>query len=175
MRLLSHIALPCTMLLLSIAFVACHQTPQQVNRRNLQQPIDSALIAQMQFNTRMAEQADKTCLAIVEADTLQYVMDDFGFWYTKTISLPSDTLQKGQEVNAHIQITEINSNLIIDTKMPIVVGSGDLPTAINRALKIMCMGEQMRIITPWYAAYGIEGTNTIKPYSNLIILLTISQ
>ena len=175
MRLLSHIALPCTMLLLSIAFVACQQTPQQVNRRNLQQPIDSALIAQMQFNTRMAEQADKTCLAIVEADTLQYVMDDFGFWYTKTIKAPTDTLQKGQEVNAHICISEINGDLTLDTKIPVVVGAGDLPTAINRALKLMCVGEQMRIISPWYAAYGIEGTNSIKPYSNLIILLTIEQ
>jgi FKBP-type peptidyl-prolyl cis-trans isomerase len=55
------------------------------------------------------------------------------------------------------------------------VGAGDLPTAINRALKLMCAGEQMRIISPWYAAYGIEGTNSIKPYSNLIILLTIEQ
>ena len=170
-----HIVLPLTMLLISLAFAACQPTPQRVTHLHQELPVDSALLAQMQFNTRMATEADKACLAIVEADTLQYTLDDFGFWYTKTISLPSDTLQKGQEVNAHIQITEINSNLMIDTKMPIVVGSGDLPTAINRALKIMCMGEQMRIITPWYAAYGIEGTNTIKPDSNLIILLTISQ
>lgn len=170
-----HIALPITMLFFSLAFVACQPTPQQVKHLHQEQPIDSALLAQLQFNTRMATQADQACLDIVQNDTLQYTLDDFGFWYAKTISLPSDTLQVGQEVNAHIIINEINGNLTLDTKMPLIVGSGDLPTAINRALKIMCPGEQMRIITPWYAAYGIEGTSTIKPYSNLIILLTISQ
>ena len=158
-----------------MALVGCTQQPQQVRRLSEKQEPDSALMAQMAFNMQMASAADKACREWVNNDSAAYVLDDFGFWYTKTISLPSDTLQKGQEVNAHIQITEINSNLMIDTKMPIVVGSGDLPTAINRVLKIMCVGEQMRIITPWYAAYGIEGTNTIKPYSNLIILLTISQ
>ena len=175
MRHIFHIALPITMLFLSIAFIACQQTPQQVKHRNQQQPVDSALLAQLQFNSRMADQADKMCLNIVEADTLKYTLDDFGFWYTKTISLPSETVQKGQEINVHIQISEIQGDLTYDTKMPIVVGSGDLPISINRALKTMGIGEQMRIITPWYAAYGIEGTSVIKPYSNLIILLTISQ
>lgn len=170
-----HIALPLTMLLLSIAFAACQPTPQRVKHLHQEQPADSALLAQMLFNTRMASEADKACLAIVKEDTLQYTLDDFGFWYTKTIKAPTDTLQKGQEVNAHICISEINGELTLDTKIPIVVGAGDLPTAINRALKLMCVGEQMRIISPWYAAYGIEGTNSIKPYSNLIILLTIEQ
>ena len=175
MRYIFHIALLLTMLLLSIAFVACQQSPQQVKHHNQPPTVDSALLAQMQFNTRMATEADKACLAIVEADTLQYTLDDFGFWYTKTIKLTSDNLQQGEEVNLHIQIREINGNLILDTKMPVIIGSGDFPIAITRALKTMCHGEQMRIITPWYAAYGIEGTSSIKPYSNLIILLTISQ
>ena len=52
------------------------------------------------------------------------------------------------------------------------IGSGDLPTAINRSLTQMCMGEQMTIIAPWYTAYGIEGTSLIKPYTNLRIILT---
>ena len=52
------------------------------------------------------------------------------------------------------------------------VGSGDLPIAINRSLKQMSRGEEMRVIAPWYTAYGAEGTALIKPYSNLIITLT---
>ena len=175
MRLLSHIALPCTMLLLSIAFVACQQTPQQVNRRNLQQPIDSALIAQMQFNTRMAEQADKTCLAIVEADTLQYVMDDFGFWYAKIIRQHADSLQTGEHILLHMQMSELDGSLVADVEEPVVVGSGELPMTINRSIKQMSRGEQMRIIAPWYTAYGTEGTRIIKPYTNLVITLTINN
>jgi FKBP-type peptidyl-prolyl cis-trans isomerase len=39
----------------------------------------------------------------------------------------------------------------------------------------MGIGDQMRIIAPWYTAYGVEGTNIIKPYSNLLIIITIEE
>lgn len=155
--------------------MACQPSPQRVKHLNEEQTVDSVLLQQMQFNIRMADEADRICQARTQQDSLTYVMDEFGFWYTKTIKLHTDTLQKGQEINLHLLISEINGSLILDTKMPIVVGAGDLPIAINRSLKMMGTGEQMCIISPWYAAYGVEGTSIIKPYSNLIILLTIEQ
>ena len=162
-------------LLLSFACVSCQQSPQRVKHLNKEQTVDSTLLQQMQFNIRMADEADRICQARTQQDSLTYVMDEFGFWYAKTINLHTDTLQKGHEIHLHLLINEINGPLILDTKMPVVVGAGDLPIAINRSLKMMSIGEQMSIITPWYTAYGIEGTSIIKPYSNLIILLTIEQ
>ena len=75
----------------------------------------------------------------------------------------------------HLQIAELNGPLLADIEEPFVVGSGDLPVAINRSLKQMSRGEQLRIIAPWYTAYGTEGTRIIKPYTNLIITLTINN
>ena len=75
----------------------------------------------------------------------------------------------------HLQISELNGNLIADTKSSFVVGAGDLPLAVTRSLKMMGVGEQMKIIAPWYAAYGVEGTKIIKPYTNLLIIVTVEE
>ena len=83
-----------------------------------------------------------------------------------------DTLQKGDKVLTHIQICELNGELLADIEDYFAIGSSDLPIAINRSLRQMGLGEEMRIIAPWYTAYGAEGTSLIKPYSNLIITLT---
>lgn len=156
-----------------LVLVGCTQQPQKVHRLNEKQEPDSALIAQLTFNTRMADAADKACKDWVQNESISYAMDDFGFWYAKTIKLDSDTPQKGDKILTHIQIRELNGELLADIKDYFSVGSGDLPIAINRSLKQMCQGEQMQIVAPWYTAYGAEGTSIIKPYSNLIITLTI--
>ena len=150
----------------------CTQQPQQVRRMNSSQTADSALLAQMEFNMQMASAADKLCSDWVKNDSVAYAMDEFGFWYAKTINQHADTLQKGEKVLTHIQIQELNGILLADIKDYFTVGSSDLPIALQRCLRQMALDEEMRIVSPWYTAYGAEGTTLIKPYSNLIITLT---
>ena len=165
-------SLRCGVVLMLLALVACRQEPQKVRHISQQEEPDSALMAQMAFNMKMAGAADRACSDWVKQDSLTYTQDDFGFWYTKTIRLHADTLQKGEVVLTHIQVCELNGTLLADIQDYFPVGSSDLPIAINRSLKQMSRGEEMRVIAPWYTAYGAEGTALIKPYSNLIITLT---
>ena len=62
-----------------------------------------------------------------------------------------------------------------DVKENLQIGGGELPVAINRALHNLRQGEQIQIITPWYMAYGVEGTSIIKPYSNLRIVVKVAE
>ena len=158
-----------------LVMVGCTQQPQPVRRLSEKQEPDSALMAQMAFNMQMASAADKACSEWVKNDSTTYVLDEFGFWYTKTTNLYTHTLQAGETVTIHLQIAELNGRRLADIKDMFTVGSDDLPIAINRSLKQMSKGEQMRIVAPWYTAYGIEGTALIKPYSNIIITLTIIE
>ena len=160
---------------LAKALVACQPTPQRVKHLSASQEVDSTLLAQMQFNMRMSDAADKACQMVIENDSLRYAQDDYGFWYAKIVARDGELLQQGQEVNLHIQLSELDGTLLADTKSCFTVGAGDLPLAITRALKIMNKGEQMRIIAPWYTAYGVEGTKLIEPYTNLLIILTIEE
>jgi len=155
--------------------VGCTQQPQQVRRLSDKQAPDSALMAQMAFNMQMASDADKACSDWVKQDSAAYVLDEFGFWYSKTIKQPTELLQTGEAISIHLLMAELNGQILADIEDVFAVDSGDLPTAINRCLRQMRRGEQMRIVAPWYTAYGIEGTNIIKPYTNLVITLTISN
>ena len=162
------------MLLIASLLVSCQKQPQKVRHLH-DKAVDSTMLAQMQINIHLADAADKVCREFVQNNSVPYAMDDFGFWYAKTISTTSDSIQQGQEIPLHIQISEIGGTLISDIKHHYVMGSGELPTAITRSLRMMCIGEQMQIVAPWYTAYGVEGTSLIKPYSNLFITITIEQ
>ena len=158
-----------------LVMVGCTQQPQPVRRLSEKQEVDSALMAQMTFNMQMASAADQACSEWVKQDSVAYALDEFGFWYNKTINLYADSLHAGETVGIHLQMAELNGQMVADIEDRFTVGSGDLPVAINRSLKQMTKGEQMRIVSQWYTAYGTEGTKLIKPYTNLVITLTINK
>ena len=162
---------------LLLLLVGCNnKTPQPVRHLGNDTQPDSLLMAQLYFNQRMTDEADKQCLEYVKHDTLHtYAQDEFGFWYTLLYQTTQDSLQKGQYVDMHIQIYELNDSLITDVKENLQIGGGELPVAINRALHNLRQGEQIQIIAPWYMAYGVEGTSIIKPYSNLRIVVKVAE
>lgn len=163
------------LLLLAAWLVGCSNSPQQVRRLSGKTELDSLELAQLYFNLQMTNAADRQCLDYVKADDKGYVMDLVGLWYYKELKNPTDTLKKGEIVDLHIQVYELNDSLVADVKESFTVGSNDLPIAINRSLLMMCKGEKMHVVTPWYVAYGVEGTSLISPYTNLKIILTLEE
>ena len=171
----AHITSYFIPLFFGVFFVACQPQPQQARHLSKAGELDSVMMEQLQLNTHLADAADNDCALYVQNDSVEYAMDDMGFWYAKTIAANADTVQRGQELSLHIQVSELRGTLISDVKHHHVVGNGEFPTAIARSLNMMGIGDQMRIIAPWYTAYGVEGTNIIKPYSNLLIIITIEE
>lgn len=168
-----HKTLHLVILLVATLLVSCQPKPQRAKHLTEKQPIDSLLMLQLQFNTHMADAADRECIAFVQSDSLNYTMDAYGFWYCKTAKYQMETVETGQKITLHIQINELNGPLLSDVKYEHIVGSGELPLALSRSIKMMATREQMRIVAPWYTAYGIEGTDIIKPYTNLLINIRI--
>lgn len=171
----THKVISLAILLGVVLLIGCQKQPQRARHLSEEKEVDSMTMAKLQFNQQMAQAADRLCLEVANADTLQYAIDDFGFWYSKTIITDLDSIHKGDTVELHIQISEIGGKMLSDIKSNFVVRSGELPLAIVRSLKIMRKGEQMHIICPWYTAYGVEGTSIIAPYSNLFIILKVEQ
>ena len=165
-----------TMLLLLAGLLGCNKSPQPVKFLGEDKEPDSLILAQMKFNQQMVNAASVQCLAYVQEDGgKQYAQDEAGFWYTKVVKTDLDSLRKGEQVDMHIQIYELNDSLVADVKENFQIGQAGLPMAILRSLNMMRLGEQMQIITPWHAAYGVEGTALIKPYSNLKIVVSVSE
>ena len=166
----------CLLVLVAMLAVCCKPTPQPVKHLGKDNGVDSAMLMQIEFNTHMVELANNECLSYIQQDsTMSYAQDDFGFWYTKTIRQVSDSVQKGQKVPLHLQVYELNDTLLADVKASLQAGNSELPMAVNRSLAMMCVGEQMQIVAPWYVAYGTSGTELVKPYTNVKIILTVEQ
>ena len=160
---------------LVLLMVACKPAPQQVRRLG-EEKVDSLMLMQMEFNNQMTAAADRVCLEYVQKDsTIRYAQDDFGYWYAKTITTYGECLKTGQNIMLHLQVSELNGELIADVKQQMSVDSGDLPLAINQVLKMMREGEQMIVVAPWYTAYGVEGTKLVKPYANLKIVVEVER
>lgn len=150
-------------------------TPQQVRHLGKDAPVDSALLAKMEFNQRMANAADKECLRWVQSDSLDYILDEFGFWYRKDVKVDGTPLTRGQSTQLHVVVRELDGNVLADLEDEFVLGSDNMPMVMNRVLKTMCVGERTTTITPWYLAYGAEGKGIIKPYTNLIIIIEVKE
>ena len=95
-----------------VLFVACQPQTQKAKHLGEDKQLDSIMMAQLELNTHFAEAADYDCSAFVQSDSLEYAMDDSGFWYTKTIVTSNDTIQRGQEVSLHLQISELRGALL---------------------------------------------------------------
>ena len=164
------------LLLLLSGLLGCNKSPQPVKFLGEDKEPDSLILAQMRFNQQMVNAASVQCLAYVQGDKeKQYVQDEAGFWYTKVVKTDLDSLRQGEQVDMHIQIYELNDSLVADVKESFQMGQASWPMAILRSLKMMKHGEQMQIVTPWYAAYGVEGTTLINPYSNLKIVVSVGE
>jgi FKBP-type peptidyl-prolyl cis-trans isomerase len=76
-----------------------------------------------------------------------------------------------------LQVYELNGQLIADVSETFEIGSASkpLPLAMDKALKMLRQGEQIQIIAPWYTAYGVEGTDEIKGYTNLKIVIGVES
>ena len=172
MRKYIHTKLYFGLLLTTVLLVGCQKQPQKVRILNENPVLDSTMMAQLQVNIHLADVADRECKAFVEADSITYAMDDFGFWYSHTIRTQSDSLMRGQLVALHMQVYLLTDSLIADICEEVTIGSNELPLAISRGLLSMRAGEQMHIIAPWYTAYGVEGTKLIPPYTNVKFIIS---
>ena len=153
--------------------VGCQKQPQQVRFLNAPAEEDTVKMAQLKFNMYMASAADELCTAWVQADSLDYQSDDFGFWYATLVDFESPLLVKGSREVMHLQMYELNGEQLADVEDAFVVGASALPLAVNNMLEKMGRGDAVQIVAPWYTAYGVEGTEYVKPYTNLIIKIEI--
>jgi len=49
------------------------------------------------------------------------------------------------------------------------IGEHELPQGVDANIGELHRGGKARMLVPWYAAYGISGTETVPPYENVII------
>lgn len=158
-----------------ILCASCHKTQPQLPSNKVPKK-DSAELALMELNFRMAEAADREITAIVKnisCDTISYTLDETGFWYRKTRHSADTQSTLSKELDIHIQVFDMEDVLLFDSHEHITVGKHESAWCVDEAVQMMQHGDEMEILSPWYTGFGRLGNEYIPAYTNIKIKLSI--
>ena len=150
-------------IIVALLVAGCNGTaPQRPSQRKGEAPkADSTAIALMEMNQQLAQAADEQLhhLALQQEDP--YALYERGVW--------AYVVEKGDTD----QPVLAGEECLLDSDLTARIGKYELPAAVDENITEWNHGAKVRMLAPWYAAYGIKGTDYIPPYENVIIELNI--
>lgn len=134
---------------------------------------DSAQLALLELNHRLAEAADEQLRQVVLQQDGSYALYEGGVW--ASLQTPGDgaTIQEKEECRLRLQTYRLDGTLLSDTEGTYQLGKRQLPQAVETNIEEWRHGARVRMYAPWYSAYGLHGNDAVPPYENVIIELTI--
>jgi len=160
-------------ILFAILLVACTSSaPQRPSQRKSRSPEpDSAELALMELNYRLAQAADEQLAQLVKEQDERYALYDGSAWM-HIFSLGDEHTSSplpNEEWLIHMRVMNLEGRLLEDSEQTYRIQRHELPYAVDRNIDILHHGAHARIYAPWYSAFGIQGTANIPPYENVII------
>lgn len=146
--------------------------PQRPSQRKGQTPEpDSTEMALLELNMQLAKTADEQLLRLAQAQEEPYALYEGNIWMHISDRGDTDgpTPKRDEEWLVHMRIHNLDGKLLQDTEGTYRIGKYELPPAIDNCLRDMHHGGRARLYAPWYAAFGIKGTDAVPPYENIII------
>lgn len=167
---------------LTLFFSCCDRkiAPQRPSNSN---ESDTARIAIMELNQRLAIEADNEINAIANrlndsllaAGAVPYRRQEHGYWLRIVSPGSGDKLLTDDKVAVSYTLYLPDGTPAEQNSTDITVGRKQVPDAIDLALQQMQRGAKAEIIATWALLYGRTGTENIPPYSQGLISLTVSQ
>lgn len=146
--------------------------PQIPSQRKGEAPKDdSSALAVMEMNLRLACAADDQLRQLATAQEESYALYDAGTWIhiidRGKESIPSPGPNDTCEL--HMRVYSLNGRLLLDTEGTFSRRKNEIPAGVDWNLGELHPGGKARLYVPWYMAYGLQGTDYIPPYENVII------
>ena len=152
--------------------------PQRPSQRKGEKPQeDTTQLALMEMTLRMAEAADQEVERVALAQEEPYALYEAHAWIHIFENGLTDepTLQPGKPYTLHMRVYTLDEKLLTDNKGTYTIGKNELPHAVDENLREMHPGAKMRLLAPWYTAFGQQGTEHVPPFENVIIDLEIEE
>ena len=160
-------------MLLCLLISCGRQNPQRPSQRKGESvQTDTTQLTLLSMNQQLAESADEQLYRWVQTQTETYALYEHGTWGTILRAGEGDILP-GEECSVHMRVYSLTGKPYYDVDQTAHVGKYELPNAIDANITEWHHGASLKIVAPWYAAYGIKGTAQIPPYENIIIELDI--
>jgi hypothetical protein len=160
--------------ILLLLLVGCgRQSPQRPSQRKGEEAkVDTTQLALMDLNRQLAESADEQLYRWVQTQTEPYALYEQGTWVT-VLHAGEGEIVPGEECSVHMRVYSLEGKVYYDTDQTAKPGKYEFPTAIDANITEWHHGASLKLAAPWYAAYGIKGTDHIPPYENVMIELDI--
>ena len=163
---------------LAMLLTACgHQAPQRPSQHKSGEhtvtQADSTTIRLMEMNVQLMEAAEEQLLHYAQAQDEPYALYERGTWVHVIEQGGTQAVQPNEECTVRMQVYSLSGTFYMDHEQTARIGKGQLPAAVEENITEWHHGARLRLIAPWFAAYGIQGTTTVPPYENVIIDLEI--
>ena len=160
-----------------LCLAACtRQAPQIPSQRKGSAPVvDSTQLALLEMNQQLAQAADQHLAAFVLTLPESYALYEANVWGTvlEIGDTSSNAPERGQTWTLHMAVYTLDGRLLTDSEGAYCIGKNELPQAVDANIGEWYRGSRVRLYAPWYAAYGMRGTDIIPPYENIRIDLEI--
>lgn len=136
---------------------------------------DTAMLALMEMNQRMAKEADKTLLRYVETQEESYALLDISNAWIHFAEYGDDCTspQEDELWRMHIRTKDLQGRLLLDEEREYRIGRNELPICADIHCNEWHHGDHIIMLAPWYSAYGMHGNDYVPPYTNVIIDIKI--
>ena len=159
-------------LLVFAALIGCQKTKPQMPNKLHATKEDSAAVALVMMNQRLAEQTDKELLEYVKQhDPETFVAGVQGYWYKKIVKTDAHVIKEDMSPDVRLIISTLDGKMLIDSRQIVNFSDNDLIVPIRDVLLMMRIGEQAEVLIPWYAAYGTTGNQFVPPYANIKVVI----
>lgn len=158
------------------------QKPSQRNGVRAEAAADTAAMALLTMNQRLADAADREVLRRVqqaqasgaEENALVYSQNEVGAWERWIVrSHEGECPKKDEEWTLHMVVSSLDGQMLLDSEATYRIGREEMPRAVEEAISEAHHGDEVEIICPWYTAYGAVGNEYIEAYQNVIITVYI--
>ena len=146
------------------------QRPSQRKGESVQ--VDTTQLALMDLNRQLAESADEQLYRWVQTQAETYALYEQGTWVA-VLKAGEEEIVPGEECSLHMRIYSLDGHAYYDADQTAKAGKYEFPAAIDANITEWHHGASLKLAAPWYAAYGIKGTDDIPPYENVMIELDI--
>lgn len=150
--------------------------PQRPSHRMGEDPMaDSIQLELLKMNGRLASEADKELRHIVKESGEDYALNDRGTWvlFIDRGDEGRRKVRRNEECDVHMRVYSLSGELYQDIDMIAKIGQNELPPGIDWNIFEWYHGAKVKLLVPWYSAYGMKGTDVIPAYENVMIELEV--
>ena len=132
-------------------------------------------MALLELNQQLAIAADQQLAQWAQTQDRPYALYESNVWMTIIDRGDEEIPATDRARIIAMRIYNLDGQLLADIEGSYRIGRRELPQGVEANIGELHQGGKARMAVPWYAAFGITGTDHIPQYENVIIDVELKE